>query len=168
LAEQLKSQFGSTTYAQFAALHLAALAVSDGKLSDAEAQLRWVLGKAPNGSDTAQIAQLRLARVLAASGDTEQALAILEKATPGSYGASYLTAQGDILLAAGHNDEARDAYSKALAMAGGEGANLSVLQQKLQSLTPAPAVRPGVTEGMAAQAMDAASATNDTVDSPEG
>ncbi len=122
----------------------------------------------PVGSDTAQVAQLRLARVLAASGDTEQALAILEKATPGPYGASYAAAQGDILLAAGRKDEARDAYTQALAdWLAVEGANLSVLQQKLQSLTPAPAVRPSVTEGMAAQPVDAASATNDTVDVSE-
>jgi predicted negative regulator of RcsB-dependent stress response len=167
LAEQLKSEFGSTTYAQFAALHLAALAVKEGKLPDAEAQLRWVLGKAPSGSDTAQLAQLRLARVLAASGDTDQALAILEKATPGSYEASYASAQGDILLAAGRNDEARDAYSKALAAAGGEGANLSVLQQKLQSLTPVPARTPGVTGSTVVDSVDAASATNDPVDAPE-
>ena len=123
-AEQLKSEFGSTTYAQFAALHLAALAVNEGKLPDAEAQLRWVLGKADKGSDIAQVAQLRLARVLAASGATDQALAILAEAEPGAYGASYAAAKGDILLAAGRNDEARDAYSLAVASAAGGGARV--------------------------------------------
>jgi len=161
-AEQLKSEFGSTSYALFAALQLAALAVNEGKLPDAEAQLRWVLGKAEKGSDIAQVAQLRLARVLAATGATDQALAILAEAEPGAYGASYAAAKGDILLAAGRNDEARDAYSLAVASAAGsgQGLNLSALQQKLQSLTPVPARTLGATE-------NAAPATNDTVDVPE-
>ena len=43
-AEQLKQNFDGTTYAQFAALHLAALAVDRGDLPEAEDELRWVLG----------------------------------------------------------------------------------------------------------------------------
>jgi predicted negative regulator of RcsB-dependent stress response len=138
LAEQLKQNFDGTTYAQFAALHLAALAVNRGELPEAEDELRWVLGKAAKGSDAEQVAQLRLARVLASSGDIDQALAILEDAAPGPYGASYAAARGDILQSAGRTEEARDAYMQALAQAGSnqEGLNFSVLQQKLQSLTP--------------------------------
>ncbi|CAA0102103.1 Uncharacterised protein [Halioglobus japonicus] len=140
LAEQLKNEFSGTQYAQFAALQLAAMAVSNGDLAGAEEQLRWVLGKAASGSDTAQIAQLRLARVLAAAGATDQALDILMNADPGPYGASYAVAQGDILLAAERPDEARTAYNLAMTIvaSGGQGVNLSVLQQKLQSLSPVP------------------------------
>jgi predicted negative regulator of RcsB-dependent stress response len=138
LAEQLKSNYASTSYAQFAALHLAAMSVRAGKLPDAEAQLRWVLEKASNDSDVAKIAQLRLARVIAATGDTQQSLTILDKAEPGAYGASYAAARGDILLAANQRDAAREAYSLALELAdsNAQGINLSTLQQKLQSLTP--------------------------------
>lgn len=139
LANRLKSEYGSTTYAQFAALHLAARAVGDGELARAEEELRWVLGKAAKGSDTWQVAQLRLARVLAASGQTEQALAILSDAGDGAYAASYAVAEGDILLAAGRDDDARIAYGKALALSGAGGmVNLPALQQKVQSLTPVP------------------------------
>jgi predicted negative regulator of RcsB-dependent stress response len=137
LAEQLKADYSSSTYAQFAALHLAAMAVQDNSLSEAEAQLRWVLGKASSGSDIAQIAQLRLARVLASSGDTDQALAILA-GEEGSFSASYAIARGDVLLGAGRTGEARDAYTQALALSAGAGGNLQVLQQKVQSLTPVP------------------------------
>jgi predicted negative regulator of RcsB-dependent stress response len=140
LAEQLKTEFDSTTYAQFAALHLAAFAVKQGDLPEAEAQLRWVLGKASKGSDTAQVAQLRLARVLASAGDTEKALAILADTEVGSYQASYAAAQGDILFSAGRNEEAREAYGRALLLAASEenGLNLPVLRQKFQNLTPVP------------------------------
>jgi predicted negative regulator of RcsB-dependent stress response len=120
LAEQLKTEFDSTTYAQFAALHLAAFAVKQGDLPEAEAQLRWVLGKASKGSDTAQVAQLRLARVLASAGDTEKALAILADTDGGSYQASYAAAQGDILFSSGRNEDAREAYSRALLLAASE------------------------------------------------
>lgn len=138
LAQQLKSEYGGTTYARFAALHLAAMAVERGELADAQAQLRWVLGKAPGRSDLAQVAQLRLARVLAAQGESEQALAILAEGGEEAYGAAYAMATGDVLLAAGRNDEARDAYINAQTMLGGGqlGVNLDSLQIKLQSLTP--------------------------------
>ena len=148
LANQLKRDYGNTTYAQFAALHLASIAVNNGNLPDAEEQLRWVLGKAAKGSDTAQVAQLRLARVLAAAGDTDQALRILKESGETTYAATYAAAEGDILLGAGRTDEAREAYTRAFALAGGgEGmVNLPLLQQKIQTLSPVPGRVPeGVT-----------------------
>jgi predicted negative regulator of RcsB-dependent stress response len=164
LAEQLKNEFGGTTYAQFAALHLAAMAVSDGELDSAEQELRWVLGKAAKGSDTAEVAQLRLARVLAAGGDTDQALAILADAGQGAYTASYAVAEGDILMAAGRHEEARRTYSAALAQSGeGSMVNLPALQQKIQALTPVP---PRALE-TAPDASIAPVATEDTDDTNE-
>lgn len=141
LAEKLKSDFSGSTYAQFAALHLARIAVDENDLAAAEEQLRWVLGEASKGSDTAQLAQLRLARVLAASGDNDQALAILGSQEQGTYQASYAIARGDILLALGNAEDARLAYSEALSLAAANPGqvNLAILQQKLQSLSPVPA-----------------------------
>lgn len=166
LAEQLKADYSGTTYAQFAALQLAARAVNNGKLPEAESQLRWALGKAAKGSDIAQVAQLRLARVLAASGDTEQALVILADTGSGDYAASYAAARGDILLAAGRNDEAMAAYSQALA-GGGERLNLVALQQKLQSLMPVPAQTISASASVAAESNEAEPAITDTVLAPE-
>lgn len=136
-AQQIKQDFSRTTYAQFAALHLARLAVNDEDLATAEAELRWVLGRADSGSDTHLLAQLRLARVLASLDDPEQALTILESADPGHYGAAYAMARGDVLLMLQREDEAREAYNSALMLAsGGEGqVNMGMLQQKLQSLS---------------------------------
>jgi predicted negative regulator of RcsB-dependent stress response len=137
LAQSLRENHGGTTYAQFAALHLARLAVEDGDLAEAQAQLRWVLGKADKGSDTAQVAQLRLARVLAAAGEPDQGLSILEQAGEGAYQASYAMARGDILLQQGRESEARQAYTEARmhAAAYPGQVNLATLEQKLQSLT---------------------------------
>ncbi|MEZ5568583.1 MAG: tetratricopeptide repeat protein [Halioglobus sp.] len=140
LAQQLKSEYSGTTYAQFAALHLAADAVTEGDLVDAQAELRWVLGKADKGSDVAEVAQLRLARVLAAGGDVEAAMTILNTANAGAYQAAYAVARGDVLLAQGKKDEARQAYSEAQALLalGQAGVDVPSLGMKLQSLTPVP------------------------------
>ena len=142
LAVQLKADFSNSTYAQFASMQLARVAVEQNNLAEAQAELRWVLGNADKGSDVARIAQLRLARVLAASGELDQALSILEQGGEGPYKASYAIARGDIFLNAGRTDEASEAYTTALALAGmGEGAtiNLVGVQQKLQALNPQPA-----------------------------
>ena len=140
VAGQIKSEFGGSTYAQFAALHLARLAVTDGDLAAAEAELRWVLAKADSGSDVADITQLRLARVLAAQDNTEQALSILAQGEGGTYAASYAMARGDVLLGLGRRDEARAAYTEAKALAGTEAGAppLATLEQKIQSLSPMP------------------------------
>ncbi|RLQ23860.1 hypothetical protein DWB85_01530 [Seongchinamella sediminis] len=137
LAADIKQEFSRSTYAQFAALHLARIAVNEGDLAGAEAELRWVLGRADKGSDTMQLAQLRLARVLAAAGDTAQALNILESADPGAYAAAYQVARGDILLLEERAADAREAYSSAMMLASrGQGQlNMAMLQQKLQSLS---------------------------------
>jgi len=141
LASQLKREYPSSSYAQFAALHLASLAVSQDQLPEAETQLRWVLSKADKGGDVAQVTELRLARVLAASGKADQAQEILQRAESGVYSASYAVAKGDVLLQLGREDEAREAYTQAMSMLGPEARqlNLATLNQKLQSLNPIPA-----------------------------
>ena len=140
LADQLKQTHMGSTYAQFAALHLARMAVENGDLARAEAELRWVLSKAGKGSDIARVTELRLARVLAAGGDSDQALSILAGASDNPYQASYEAARGDILLGLGREAEAREAYTRAsnLATAEAPQARLPMLEQKLQSLNPVP------------------------------
>ena len=140
-ARELKESFGGTSYAQFAALHLARMQVTEGDLASAETELRWVLAEAPKGSDIAQITELRLARVVAAKGDVDQALAILASAQGGAYAASAAMARGDILNAAGRDAEARAAYTEARALAAQDGQQgaLAGLEQRLASLTPIPA-----------------------------
>ncbi|MEH6516288.1 MAG: tetratricopeptide repeat protein [Halioglobus sp.] len=140
LAGELKKDYVGSTYAQFAAMQLARIAVQDGNLAKAEAELRWVLEKAGKGGDIARVAELRLARVLASGGDSEQALAILGAAGDNPYAASYEAARGDILLAQGHDAKAQEAYIRArnLATAGAIQPNINMLEQKLQSLSPVP------------------------------
>lgn len=142
LADQLKTEYDSSTYAQFAAMQLARVAVGANDLPAAQAELRWILGKADKGSDVARLAQLRLARVLAAQGESEQALTILDQGGEGPYKASYAIARGDILLSMERSAEASESYAAALTLASaqeGGGIDLVAVQQKLQALNPIPA-----------------------------
>lgn len=141
LAEQLKNDYTSTTYAQFAALHLAKLAVGNNDLEEAKTQLLWVLSKAPAKSDIAGVTQLRLARVLASSGETDQALDILAKGQEGDYAASYAIAQGDIYMQQDRLDDANRAYARAnmSLLQNGVGGRVPTLDQKVLSLNPVPA-----------------------------
>ena len=172
---EIKQEYSRSTYAQFAALHLGRLAVQRGDLATAEAELRWVLGRADKGSDTAQLAQLRLARVLASGGESEQALTLLAQADAGAYAASYAIARGDALLALGRSDEAREAYAEALALsaqAAGQ-VNLVMLQQKIQSLSSIPASATAPVEGEVAEVQAVATPAiateteNDTLEQAE-
>ena len=166
LAAGIKQEYSRSTYAQFAALHLARLAVVKGDLARAEAELRWVLGHADKGSDTMQLAQLRLARVLASSGDTAQAMAILDSANPGAYAAAYQVARGDILLLEARDAEAREAYSSAMMLASrGQGqVNMAMLQQKLQSLSQQPPRELPASADLDAGASSAAVATEESTE----
>jgi predicted negative regulator of RcsB-dependent stress response len=136
LAQQLKTEYADSTYAQFAGLQLARVAVGTNALAEAEAELRWVLGRADSGSDVARIAQLRLARVMAAAGQPDQALGILGDGAAGPYEASYAVARGDILLSLGREDEALVAYSAARSLAAPGEVDLVALAQKIQALNP--------------------------------
>ncbi len=156
LAEDLKAEYPGTTYAEFAALHLARVAVEGGDMQAAETQLRWVVDNADRGSETSRVAQLRLARVVAES-DPEQAMGIIEAADQGSFQAAFQVARGDILMQQQQLDAAREAYSSAMLLAsrGGQQVNLALLQEKLQSLSPeAPQALSGAGDAAAAQPLE--------------
>jgi predicted negative regulator of RcsB-dependent stress response len=139
LAEGLKDDYASSTYASFAALHLARLAVMEDDLVTAEKELRWVLIAKPT-EEVRMLAELRLARVVAARGDLQAALEILLSAEAGAYEPAYAEARGDIYLQQGEPDKAVESYEAALALAAASGSGAGgSLQLKLQALTPVPA-----------------------------
>ncbi len=133
LALRVKDQHRGTTYAQLAALHLARMAVNSGDLAGAEEELRWVLAMADSGSDMQRIAQLRLARVVAARGEPDSALAMLADPDP-AYAASYAMARGDILLGAGRDGEALEAFERAAATLDADVPLPQTLRDKLEYL----------------------------------
>lgn len=134
-ASSLKDEFADTTYAQFAALMLAKQAVEQNDLDSAEKELRWILDQSQMKSITVT-AQLRLAQVLAAKQEAEDALDLLDDLTSAAHQASIEELKGDIYLQLGQNDNAKTAYQNAIEILENEE-NLNsrpLLQLKLDDL----------------------------------
>ena len=146
LAEDIKSDFAGSTYAQFAALHLARIDVVAGDLDSAEQELRWVLTQGP-APELEQLAQLRLARVMAAKGDPAGALVIVTATEAGAYAPAYAEAEGDFQQQLGDTDAAIAAYEKALRLSADTRTGISdSLQLKINALSPVPARELAATE----------------------
>jgi len=111
LATTLKADFPSSTYAQFAALYKAKLAVEDKDLVAAEQELQWVMDSDAIPDIVLQ-AKLRLARVLYAQGKYPAALLLLDNSNA-IYAAAFEEVRGDIHNAQGEPDSAKLAYLKA-------------------------------------------------------
>jgi predicted negative regulator of RcsB-dependent stress response len=139
LAETLKTDFESSTYAQFAALFKAKLAADENDLTQAETELKWVLSHKPSDEIRA-LTKLRLARVLRAKGDDNAALAQLDEAKAGSYASAYLQLKGDIAQARGDLEAARTAYMRAqdLEKKMSSPVNNPLLEMKLRDLQVEP------------------------------
>ena len=112
LVNDLRENHDGSVYADFASMQLASAAVAEGDYDLAAAQLTEVVGELDPSSTMGQMAQLRLARVLAAAGREEEAVRILEMGSA-SFPVSFAQALGDIHLAAGRESEALEAYRMA-------------------------------------------------------
>ena len=133
-ARAIRDGFGSTAYAALADLMEARVKLKAGDPAGAIAALERVMTKAPDPS-LADLAALRLARVLLDQGDIGRAGAIAAKyANAGAYSGDFAAIQGDIASSQGRYDEARQAYQRAIA----SGASLSqLIQLKLDNLPAA-------------------------------
>ena len=134
LAEQIRSDFGDTEYAVFAAMMLAKEAVFAKDLVAATAQLNWALEHTTIPA-TKSIVNLRLARLLAAEKDYEAALAKLDAVEPGVLADNYAEVRGDIYVSMGDTEKAVESYAKAMEMdSSSDGANRAILKIKHDSL----------------------------------
>ncbi len=155
LADQLKTNDPQSLYAYTAAFFMAKLAVEDNKLDQAAAELNWVLSAKPDAG-TAQVARLRLARVLAEQKQFDQALAQLDTAPDAAFASEYDEVRGDVLKQQGVLDAARTAYEKALAATSPQQQErYMLLQMKIDDLKSPDAVSAKQTEAAADAAVAA-------------
>ena len=77
LADTIRDENGSIAFAEFAALQVAAAAAAEGDFEQAQIELEKVMAGVEVDSTLGQLAQLRLAKVKAALGQEEAAIAIL-------------------------------------------------------------------------------------------
>ncbi|MET0611659.1 MAG: YfgM family protein [Pseudomonas caspiana] len=132
IANKLKSEFGGSAYAQYGSLFVAKVAVDNGRLDDAVAELKLVTDK-PASDTLGEIARQRLARVLAAQNKADDALKLLDGDAEKAFLASREELKGDLLVQLGRTDEAHAAYQKAKSALSEEAA-VGGLQMKLDDL----------------------------------
>jgi len=134
LAQTLRDDFSSSTYAHYAALYQARFAVEKNDLDTAEQHLNWVLAESPEDEIRLQ-ANLRLARLKYAAGQYDEAMELLNIDAQG-FAAGYSEVKGDILKAKGSLQQALDAYlnAQSLSLARQYPTENNVLQIKIQQL----------------------------------
>ncbi len=113
--KQLIQDYAGTPYASFAALKLAKVAVEAQDIEAAGNYLRSVIDNG-NPEELVQIATMRLARLNLSSDNADSAMVLISTIDDTSTLASYHELKGDILLAQGKQDEAKNAYLQATAL----------------------------------------------------
>ncbi len=113
IGDKIKSDFPKSNYSKFAAMHLARIYVDAKKFDKAEDELRWVVRESESDDAISQLASIRLARVLAAMGESAQAIEILSSKQDASFKALRATVLGDIMWDLGKKEVALKEYQEA-------------------------------------------------------
>ncbi|HSW70034.1 MAG TPA: tetratricopeptide repeat protein [Gammaproteobacteria bacterium] len=133
-AKKLLKHYPRTPYAQMAALMLAREAVLRNNYIEAKNQLQWILDHSKDNS-LREIARIRLARLLLAEKNPEEALNLLKKWDNKNFIGLVDEVRGDAYLEKNDMKSARQAYQLALAEIPNAVINRPVLQMKYDNLT---------------------------------
>ena len=134
LSQSIRDESGSVAFAEFAALQVAAAAADSGDFELAKAELEQVMAGVELDSTLGQLAQLRLAKVKAALGQEDTAIAMLGMGSD-SFPVSYAQVLGDIHLAAGREAAALEAYQTAKTASLSLGGQSGLIDLKVGSLS---------------------------------
>ncbi len=134
LAKTLREDFADSAYAVYGNLVLARLQLMEqGDAGAAVESLSWALDKAGDNQALALVVRNRLARAQFAAGDYDAALSTIAGAgEAGAFSAMLSELKGDVLLAKGDREGAREAYLAAREQSGERGSGL--LELKLSDL----------------------------------
>ncbi|MFC3282820.1 YfgM family protein [Litchfieldella rifensis] len=133
LIDEIVGEHDDTLYADLAGLIEARLAVSDGDLAAAQAALGDVI-EVSSRDYIQSLARLRLARLQLADGDPDAALATLDEEISSSLAAQRAEIRGDAYVALERDEDAREAYQQAKALASENDQPLYGIQLKLDDL----------------------------------
>lgn len=112
ITTDIKAKYGSTAYAEMAAMGAAKTAFDANDLKTAKVQLQWVI---EHGDDAYQaLARLRLAGVLLDEKSYDEALKLVAAVKSPQYAGLAADRKGDILAAQNKLADARTAYLAAL------------------------------------------------------
>jgi predicted negative regulator of RcsB-dependent stress response len=131
----LQQDYADTAYATLGSAAVAEYDVGKNNLKPAAQNLQWAVSHSQQPA-LKSLFTLRLARVLIAQDQAQQALTELGGVPSSDYGALSAELRGDALLKLGKSDEARSAYQQAMAKLDKDDAPARhALQMKLDNLT---------------------------------
>lgn len=130
--QTMLDEVGQTAYSGLAGMQLAAAWVEDGRLTPAAQIYHDVLDNRRLKS-LWPVARIRLARVLEAQGEYQDALSLLEGQAPAGYEAVWDETRGDLLFEQRQFDQARSAWQAALERREADGINPRYLQVKIDA-----------------------------------
>ncbi|KPQ20852.1 YfgM family protein [Halomonas sp. HL-93] len=133
MVDEIVSEHDDTLYAELALLLDARLAVQQDDLDSAAESLSQV-AESSERRYVQSLAWLRLARIAIANEQPEDALELLDEPITETLAAQQADVQGDAYLAMGQNDQARDAWQRALELAQEQDQPLYGVQFKLDDL----------------------------------
>lgn len=148
IANDLKTAYPRTAAAQQGALAAAKLQFDKGQADAAKATLAWVAANATD-DDYKTVARMRLAGVLLEAKQFDEALKQLDDAKSPAFEALVADRRGDILLAQGKADAARQAFQAAWAAMDDKLDYKRLIEAKLVSLAAAPAAAASAASGAA-------------------
>lgn len=133
-ANELITNYSGSGYAPLAALLLAKLAVQDGELAAAQAQLQWALDNATIEA-VRHTARMRLLRVMISRGQYMESEQLLDSILDaGAYSYLYAELEGDLAMAQGKAARASSAYKRALADSPPDAPNKAYLTAKYENV----------------------------------
>jgi predicted negative regulator of RcsB-dependent stress response len=157
--KELQSEYPDHAYTHQAALLIARAEVVTAP-DVATEKLRLAM-ESSDDPELAMIARLRLARLLAYREQYDEALKLLDVASPEQFAGRISEIKGDIHVARGEIDAARTSYLEAMVASGAELLDRSFLQMKLADL-------PGATRTAAPEATPDPAVSADPAEAPAG
>lgn len=141
LLDQLNREYAWTPYASLGTLIAARVQVEANELDKAAASLKSVMDTAKD-DELKLIARLRLARVQAAQGKYDDALATLKVEEGGEFAPRLADTRGDVLLAKGDRAGALKEYLAARSSDDNPAIDIDLLDLKIRDLGGTPPVAP--------------------------
>lgn len=129
----LVKEYPQSVYASLAKLFEAKEKVHAGDLESAEKSLQWTIDRSSSQA-IKQIAMIRLARIYLAQNQYTKADHLLANAEDKTFEPLIQELKGDVTLAQGHPEKARDQYVQAQEGLQKQHINNALLQMKINSL----------------------------------
>jgi predicted negative regulator of RcsB-dependent stress response len=144
LLDQLNREYAWTPYASLGTLIAARVQVEANELDKAAVGLKSVMDSAED-EELKMVARMRLARVQAAQGKYDDALATLKVENGGEFAPRLSDARGDVLLAKGDRAGALKEYLAARSSEDNGRLDFELLDLKIRDLGGTPPASPGET-----------------------